>query len=96
MTMVPTTEKNVHQHELIGLHARVVCSSSPSQVDISGLLVDEGMNTVTISDGVKDRMIQKKGACFQLILPDRSTVIVEGHRIQGRPIERVKGKAGGS
>lgn len=96
MTMVPITEKNIHQHELIGLPASVACSSNPSQVGISGLLVDESMNTVTISDGVKDRRIQKKDACFQIVLHDGSTVIVGGHRIQGRPIERVKGKAGGS
>jgi len=95
MTM-PIAEKNIHQHELIGLPASVVCSSNRSQVGISGHLVDESVNTVTISDGVKDRMIQKKGACLRVVLPDGSAVIVEGRRILGRPIERVRGKAGGS
>jgi len=94
--MVPLGESNIYLHELIGLPASVVYSTNPSQVGISGLLLDETMNTVTIFDGVRDRMIQKKGACFRVTLPDGSTVILEGNRILSRPIERVKGKAGGS
>ena len=54
------------------------------------------MNTVTISDGAKVRIIQKKDACFRVKLPDGSTAIIEGRKILGRPIERVKGKVGGS
>jgi len=96
VTTVPLTKSNICQHELIGLHASVACSTNPSQIGVSGLLVDESKNTVTISDGVKDRRIQKKGACFHFALPDGSTVIVEGHRILDRPVERVKGKVGGS
>jgi ribonuclease P protein subunit POP4 len=94
--VAPLTKANIHQHELIGLPASVVYSSNPSQVGISGRLVDESMNTITLSDGVKDRRIQKKDAYFQVVLPDRSIVIVEGSRILSRPVERVKGKVGGS
>ena len=96
MTMAPVTKSNIYQHELIGLPVKVMCSSNPSQAGISGLLVDESMNTVTISDGVKDRVIQKKDAHFEVTLPNGSTVIVEGDGILGRPVERVKSKAGGS
>jgi ribonuclease P protein subunit POP4 len=94
--MVPITASNIRQHELIGLPVSVTCSSNPSQVGISGLLVDESMKTVTISNDAKDRVIQKKGTSFCLTLRDGSTVTVEGRSIFGRHVERVKGKIGGS
>jgi len=93
--MAPITERNIHQHELISLTASVIRSTNPPQTGVSGLLVDESMNTVTISDGARNRVIPKKGACFRFNLQDGSTVVVEGDRLLGRPVERVKGKAGG-
>ncbi|MCJ7635720.1 ribonuclease P protein subunit [Candidatus Bathyarchaeota archaeon] len=94
--MVPITGSNVHQHELIGLPANVIYSSNPCQVGISGFFVDESMNTMTISNGIKDRIIQKKGARFNVTLVDGSKITVEGYSILSRPIERVKGKNRGS
>jgi ribonuclease P protein subunit POP4 len=94
--MVPITGQNIHQHELIGLPTNVVGSSNPCQVGISGFFVDESMKTMTISNGIKDRIIQKEGACFNVTLADGSKIIVEGHSILARPIERVKGKNRGS
>ena len=90
--MAPLTESNIHQHELIWLSTVVVSSSNPSQVGIEGRLVAETMRTVTVFDGGKERMIQKKGACFEFTLPDGSTVTVEGNRIADRPVERVKAR----
>jgi len=92
VTMAPLTESNIHQHELMWLSTLVVSSSNPSQVGIKGRLVDETMRTITVSDGGKERMIQKKGTCFEFTLPNGSTVVVEGRRIADRPIERVKAR----
>ncbi len=90
--MAPITGSNIHQHELIGLPANVIYSSNHCQVGISGFFVNESMNTITISNGIKDRIIQKKGARFNVTLFDGSKITVEGNRILARPIQRVKGK----
>lgn len=94
--MVPISSLNIHQHELIGLTASVLRSSNSSQVGISGTVVNESMKVITISDKTKDRMVQKKDAYFNIILPDGSTIVVEGLRVLHRPIERVKTRNRGS
>ena len=93
--MLPITESNVHQHELIGVQARVESGMNPSQNSIHGTIVDETMNTITISDGSRERMIQKKGTDFVLSLQNGCSFLIEGSRFLGRSIERVKNKSGG-
>ena len=93
--MMPITESNVHQHELIGVQARVESGLNRSQNSIHGTIVDETMNTITISDGFIERMIQKKGTDFVLYLQNGSSFVIEGSRFVGRSIERIKNRNGG-
>jgi RNase P/RNase MRP subunit p29 len=93
--MMPITESDVYQHELIGVKARVKSSINPSQNMIKGTIVDETMNTITISDGFRTRMIQKRGTDFLLSLQNGCSFIIEGSSLVGRSIERVKNKSGG-
>ncbi len=89
--MMPITPRNILRHELIGLEARVIRDSNPSNVSISGKVIDETRNTLVIRHGEKAKMIAKKDAVFLLRLPERD-VEVEGRALVGRPENRVKRK----
>jgi ribonuclease P protein subunit POP4 len=78
------------QSELIGLKAKVVKSSNPSYVGISGVVVDETRNTLVIRQDNRDRAVVKDQAVFQFTLSDGTVMEVEGGVILGRPEDRVK------
>jgi ribonuclease P protein subunit POP4 len=89
--LTPITPRNILRHELIGLEARVIRDSNPSNVFISGKVIDETRNTLVIRHGEKAKRIAKKDAVFLLRLPGRD-VEVEGRALVGRPEDRVKRK----
>lgn len=88
--MNPITLQNLIRHELIGLDVSVNSSSNPEYLGIRGKIMDETKNTLLIFDGVKRRMIPKDVVIFNLTLPDKSIVEVDGREIVGRPDERIK------
>ena len=89
--MTPVTPRNILQHELIGLEARVVESANESHKSIAGRVVDESRNTLVIRQGGEIKRVPKRDATFRFILPD-GEVEVEGKAIHGRPADRVKKK----
>jgi len=80
----------VVQGEFIGLYAKVVKSSNPSIVSVSGRVVDETRNTLVIRHKNEDKIIIKEAAVFQFTLPDNTVVEIEGKVIVGRPEDRLK------
>jgi ribonuclease P protein subunit POP4 len=80
----------VVQSEFIGLDAKVVRSTNPSYVGISGQVVDETRNTLVIRHKNGDKVIIKESAVFHFTLPNGTIVEVEGNAILGRPEDRVK------
>ena len=78
------------QDEFIGLNAKVVKSSNPSYVGISGKVVDETRNTLVIRQRHEDKVIVKEAAVFQFTLPHGTVIEVEGKVILGRPEDRMK------
>jgi len=76
--------------EFIGLNAKVVKSSNPSYVCISGRVTDETRNTLVIRHRNEDKVIVKETAVFQFTLPNGTVVEIEGNIILGRPEDRVK------
>jgi len=78
------------QGELIGLKAKVVKSSNPDYVGISGSVVNETRNTLVIRHENKDKTVVKDQAVFQFTLSDGTIIEVEGTAILGRPEDRVK------
>jgi ribonuclease P protein subunit POP4 len=90
--MVPITNQNLIRHELIGLQVSVIYSSNPTYVGIKGKVIDEMKNMLIIHDGVKKRWIQKDTSIYCFTLPDKTSVIVEGEEILGKPVERTKKK----
>lgn len=82
--------RDILQHELIGLEARVVESDNPEHIGIQGMTVDETRNTLTISQGGRDKVIAKGNTIFHFRLPNGVVVEVEGRYLVGRPEDRVK------
>lgn len=80
----------VVQSELIGLNAKVVKSTNPSCVGISGQVVDETRKTLVIRRKRENKVIVKETAVFHLALPNGTVVEIEGNAILGRPEDRVK------
>ena len=78
------------QHEFIGLETKVVRSSSPHVVGISGRVVDETRNTFTILHNGKRRIIIKDTAIFDFVMPDGTVVEIDGKVIMRRPEDRIK------
>lgn len=80
------------QGELIGLDAKVVKSANPSNLGMSGKIIDETRNTLVIRQNENDKVVAKETAVFQFTLPNGTVVEVEGAAIIGRPEDRVKKK----
>jgi ribonuclease P protein subunit POP4 len=81
--------QNVIRHELIGLKARVVVSSNPSQVGIEGTIVDESRHMLVIMTRAGRKNIQKKFSVIELRLPDDTLVRVDGSVLVMQPERRI-------
>lgn len=81
---------SIVQHEFIGLETKVVRSSNPHMVGISGRVVDETRNTFTILHNGKRRVVIKDTAVFDFVMPDGTVVEIDGKVIVGRPEDRIK------
>ncbi len=82
----------VTQSELIGLNAKVAKSTNPDSAGITGIVINETRNTLTIRHNDTDKTIPKETSTFQFTLSNGTIVEVEGSAIMGRPEDRVKKK----
>jgi len=62
------TPETLTRHELVGLHARVVESTNPDAVGISGRVVSETMRTLVL-EGDRVWRLPKQGTTFEFALP---------------------------
>lgn len=83
--------ENIVRHELIGLDTKIVESSDPTQVGLSGKVVDETRNTIEIEASGKTRSVIKKNCVFAFKLGGQ-TVKVDGKILVARPEDRIKKK----
>jgi len=81
--------QNVVNHELIGLHATVVESTNRDNVGLSGRIIDESRNLITLESSGREKKAAKHGNTFEFRLSGSDTVRVEGGLIVGRPEDRV-------
>ena len=81
---------SIVQHEFIGLETKVVRSSNPHVVGISGRVVDETRNTFTILQNDDRKVVVKDTAVFDFVMPDGTVVEIDGKVIIGRPEDRIK------
>ncbi|MDK6027951.1 ribonuclease P protein subunit [Ignisphaera sp. 4213-co] len=87
------TGSNLVYHELIGLYVEVVSHLDPTLKGLSGIVVDETMNTLRIADYNRKKIVtvMKKGGLFIFTIPETGEkVFVDGNKIFGRPEDRLK------
>jgi len=82
-------EKNILQHEFIGLSVRIIRSRHNGYLDIRGTVVDETKNMLIIDTGKKHVKIPKTGNTFTFKL-ESGPIIIEGEMILARSEERTK------
>jgi len=87
--LTPITPLNLIKHELIGLNINIIRDTNPYNKSISGTVIDESRNTLTIKQGDTPKMVPKRNALFSFTLPS-SIVEVSGTNLVGRPEDRVK------
>lgn len=75
---------------LIGLSAAVKESTNPAFRRISGVIVDDSHNMLTLFDGLRTRLVPKASNQFALSLPNGETVEIEGKALLGHPAERLR------
>lgn len=78
------------RQEFVGLDAKVVKSSNPSQTGISGKIIKETRNTLVILHKNVEKTVIKDVVVFHFIMPDGTVVEVDGKVIVGRPENRLK------
>jgi len=86
------TPENIVRHELIGLNVRVEKSSNPSAAGLSGKVVDESRQTLTLDVRGKEKKLVKEECIFLFRLPSGRKVRVSGRVLVARPEDRIKKK----
>ena len=81
---------SIVQHEFIGLETKVVKSSNPNVVGISGRVVDETRNTFTILQDDNRKVVAKDTSVFDFVMPDGTVVEIDGKVLIGRSEDRIK------
>ncbi|MEM4389837.1 MAG: ribonuclease P protein component 1 [Candidatus Micrarchaeia archaeon] len=84
------TKQNIIVHELIGLRAEVVESTSKPLIGLAGVVVDETKNTLTLEHAGRTRCIPKRACTFRFHLPQGGEALVRGSLIALDPVERLK------
>ena len=84
---VYTSEHNskAYRDEFIGKSIRVLKSSNPSEVGLTGYVVDESRNMLVIDTETGEKKLIKKNVVIEM-----SGKIIYGKDIVGRPEDRIK------
>ncbi|MFB6076435.1 MAG: ribonuclease P protein component 1 [Candidatus Aenigmatarchaeota archaeon] len=82
------TEKNLIRHEIIGLSVVVKDASNPTQIGVSGRVVDETRDTLKIEDNENIKTIPKENTTFVFDVPSNGSLKVDGNIIKSRPEDR--------
>ncbi len=89
------TPSNILSHELIGLHATIVNSPQPTVVGMSGTIIFETRNMLTLKTTVGAKTISKIAAETMKIRLPHNTCFIRGSSLIGRPEDRVLRYKGG-
>lgn len=84
------TPSNLHLHELIGLEAEIINSSSRNLLGLRGKVVDETKNMLTLEAKGREIKVQKIANEFLFFLENGEKVKIRGKDILFRPEERTK------
>jgi ribonuclease P protein subunit POP4 len=86
---VNLTPESLARHELIGLDVRVVASSDPGQIGLSGQVVDETRNTFLLETKRNVLRLAKRNTNLIFTLPDGQNVRVYGSILVSQPENRI-------
>jgi ribonuclease P protein subunit POP4 len=81
--------QNVLRHELIGLDILVSGAANPKQKGLSGRVIDETKNLLVIETPFGVRRIAKMHSTFQVHLPGREIVEIDGSVMVLAPEKRI-------
>ena len=85
---MPLTPETLVRHELVGLDVEVVDAANADTVGISGSVVMETTEMLTIERADRVWHVPKDDATFVFDLPSGQRVRVEGERLVARPARR--------
>ena len=77
------------KREFIGLNVEIIGSAHPSYRNVSGIVVDETKNTLTVEVDGREKMIPKPGNDFQFTFQGNK-IAIKGDDIRHRPEDRIK------
>lgn len=84
-----TSPENVFAHEIIGLGAKIIESTDPTLQSISGAIVFETKNTISIRTDSSVKQIAKKVAKKIEIKTDSGVCFISGSSMIGRAEDRI-------
>lgn len=89
------TPENIVRHELIGLPVKIVNSQNRTHIGMSGRVIDETRNMLTIETAAgKEVAVAKETGVFSFEIGS-VWVKVDGRLLAGRPEDRIKKKLRG-
>jgi ribonuclease P protein subunit POP4 len=83
------TAENVLTHEIIGLGARIVESTDPTLQAVSGTIVFETKNMLSIKVNSEVKQVPKKAAKKIRIETQSGVCFISGSSLTGRPEDRI-------
>jgi len=81
---------DIIRYELIGTEAKVSKSVHPDYVGLSGKVIDETRNTLTILHEGRRKKIIKDLATFHFKFSDGTIIEIDGKILVGKPEDRLK------
>ena len=82
------TAANIHAHEVIGLHAKIIESSNTALAGLAGTIVFETKNTLTLRTGNATKTVPKSAAKKIEISTQNGACFISGSSMIARPEDR--------
>lgn len=82
------TAANIHAHEVIGLHAKIIESTNAALAGLAGTVVFETKNTLSIRTGSTTRTVPKSAAKKIEISTQNGACFISGSSMIARPEDR--------
>lgn len=89
----PDPVRNVYIMEFAGARIEILDHTDPTLIGIKGKVKKETMGTFLIVSDGKEKMVQKKGGRFQVVVMTKEgsrPVTIIGDDIMFRPVDRTK------
>jgi len=81
---------DIIRYEFIGTQAKVAKSLHEDYLGLSGRVIGETRNTITLLDAGKAKNVIKEFSVFNFTFDDGTSVDVDGKLLVGRPEDRLK------